>query len=147
MPPTWHAGGVPSSSPDPARLPPGVLEMLRERHLATLATQRADGSPHLVPVGFTWDDDAHVARVITSNGSVKARNARRGGRAAVSQVDGRRWITLEGPVRLVEQADAVRDAERRYAERYRTPRENPLRVVVVIDVDRVLGGAWPGAGT
>ncbi len=119
--------------------------MLRERHLATLATQRADGSPHLVPVGFSWDDDVHVARVITSSRSVKAGNARRGGRASVSQVDGRRWITLEGPVRLVEDAEAVRDAERRYAARYRTPRENPLRVVVVIDVDRVLGGTWPGA--
>lgn len=136
---------MPHPSPRPDRLPPGVLEMLRERHLATLATQRADGSPHLVPVGFSWDEDAHLVRVITSRSSVKARNARRGGRAAVSQVDGRRWITLEGPVRLVEDADAVRDAEQRYAARYRTPRENPLRVVVVIDVDKVLGGTWPGA--
>jgi PPOX class probable F420-dependent enzyme len=129
----------------PDELPPGVLAMLRERHLATLATQRADGSPHLVPVGFTWDEDAHVVRVITSSGSVKARNARRGGRAAVSQVDGRRWLTLEGPVRVEDDPDAVRDAERRYAARYRTPRPNPLRVALVIDVDRVLGGTWPGA--
>jgi PPOX class probable F420-dependent enzyme len=119
--------------------------MLRERHLATLATQRADGSPHLVPVGFTWDEEEHLARVITSSGSVKARNARRGGRAAVSQVDGRRWLTLEGTPRVVEDGAAVRDAERRYAERYRTPRPNPQRVVLVIDVDRVLGGTWPGA--
>jgi PPOX class probable F420-dependent enzyme len=119
--------------------------MLRERHLSTLATQRADGSPHLVPVGFTWDDDAGVVRVITSSGSVKARNARRGGRAAVSQVDGRRWLTLEGPVRVTDEPDAVREAERRYAERYRTPRPNPQRVALLIEVDRVLGGRWPGA--
>ncbi|WP_460433350.1 TIGR03618 family F420-dependent PPOX class oxidoreductase [Angustibacter speluncae] len=118
--------------------------MVRERHLSVLATQRGDGSPHLVPVGFTWDAEAGVVRVITSGPSVKARNARRGGRAAVSQVDGRRWLTLEGPVRVVDDEAAVRDAERRYAERYRQPRENPLRVVVVIDVDRVLGASWPG---
>lgn len=129
----------------PDELPPGALAMLRERHLATLATQRADGTPHLVPVGFTWDDDAQVVRVITSGGSVKARNARRGGRASVSQVDGRRWITLEGPVRVADDTEAVRDAERRYAERYRTPRPNPQRVALIIDVDRVLGGSWPGA--
>ncbi|MFZ5871941.1 MAG: acyltransferase, partial [Actinomycetota bacterium] len=35
---------------------------------------------------------------------------------------------------------AVADAERRYAERYRTPRPNPERVVVRIEVDTVLGG-------
>lgn len=126
-------------------LPPGALAMVRERHLSVLATQRADGSPHLVPVGFTWDEQAGVVRVITSGPSVKARNARRGGRASVSQVDGRRWLTLEGPVRVLDDEASVRDAERRYAERYRVPRENPLRVVVVIDVDRVLGASWPGA--
>ncbi len=118
--------------------------MLRERHLSTLVTQRADRSPHAVPVGFTWDDDEHVVRVITDGESVKARNARGGGRAAVSQVDGRRWLTLEGPVRVLDDPDSVAEAVRRYAERYRTPRVNPRRVVLVIDVDRVLGAGWPG---
>ena len=131
-------------APRPDRLPPGALAMLRERHLATLVTQRADGSPHAVPVGFTWDEEAHVARVITDGGSVKAANARRGGRAAVSQVDGRRWLTLEGPVRVLEDPASVADAVERYAGRYRTPRVNPTRVVLVIDVDRVLGASWPG---
>ena len=37
----------------------------------------------------------------------------------------------------------MRDAEQRYAVRYRRPRPNPERVVVVLDVDRVLGGTWP----
>ena len=42
---------------DPAALPPHVLEFLAQRHLATLTSLRADGSPHVVPVGFTWDDE------------------------------------------------------------------------------------------
>jgi len=33
----------------------------------------------------------------------------------------------------------VADAERRYAERYRTPRENRARVVLEIAVERALG--------
>ncbi len=123
----------------PDDLPDPILDLLRERHLATLATLRADGSPHLVPVGFTWDGAARLVRVITSGDSVKARNAARGGRAAVSQVDGRRWVTLEGPVRVLTDAASVREAEERYAVRYRTPRINPRRVVIVIHVDRVLG--------
>jgi F420H(2)-dependent biliverdin reductase len=124
---------------DPAALPPTALDFLTERHLATLTTLRPDGSPHVVPVGFTWDDDAGLARVITGGASRKARNLDGGGRAAVCQVDGWRWLTLEGPARVVRLPEAVTDAERRYAERYRTPRENPTRVVLEIAVDRALG--------
>lgn len=124
---------------EPSALSPDVLEFLRERHLATLTTLRRDGSPHVVPVGFTWDDDAHVARVITSGDSVKARNAMRGGRAALCQVDGRRWLTLEGDVGVLVHPEQVHDAEQRYAGRYRVPRENPARVVIELRVDGVLG--------
>jgi F420H(2)-dependent biliverdin reductase len=124
---------------DPAALPISALDFLRERHLATLTTLRPDGSPHVVPVGFTWDDESGLARVITSGGSRKARNLDVGGRAAVCQVDGWRWISLEGPARVVRDPEAVVDAERRYAERYRVPRENPTRVVLEITVERALG--------
>ena len=134
----WHPEPVPL---DPCRLPADVLTFLAERHLATLTTLRPDGSPHVVPVGFTWDDESHVVRVITSGPSRKARNARGGGRAVVAQVDGRRRPSLEGPVRVLTDAAAVREAEQRYAVRYRTPRENPVRVVLEIHVDRVLGHA------
>ena len=127
----------PSDLPEPART------FLRERHLATLTTIRPDGSPHVVPVGFTWDADDLVARVITNRHSAKVRHARDGRRAALGQVDRRRWLTLEGPTRVLEDAASVRDAEERYALRYRVPRPNPDRVVVVIEVDRVLGASWP----
>ncbi len=125
---------------DPRDLPPAVLQFVTDRHLATLTTLRADGTPHVVPVGFTWDGDAGLARVITSGGSVKARNAGRpGARAAVCQVEGRAWLTLEGPVEVRSDPDDVADAVQRYARRYRTPRENPQRVALLIRVDRVLG--------
>ena len=41
---------------DPAALSDDALAFLATRHLATLTTLRPDGSPHVVPVGFTWDD-------------------------------------------------------------------------------------------
>lgn len=124
---------------DPAAPPEPVLQFLTERHLATLTTLRADGSPHVVAVGFTYDTTRRLARVITYATSVKARNAARGGRAAVSQVDGPRWLTLEGSVRLVDDPESVADAVRAYAERYRMPGERDDRVVIEIDVDRILG--------
>ncbi|MFD4401433.1 PPOX class F420-dependent oxidoreductase [Nocardia sp. NPDC058499] len=121
-------------------LSPAAVEFLTERHLATLTTLRADGTPHVVPVGFTWDGAAGLVRVITNGSSVKARNVRRSGYASVGQVDGRRWLTLEGPATVLDEPAQVREAERRYAERYRTPRENPARVVLAIEVRRVLCG-------
>lgn len=117
----------------------GFVEFWTERRIGTLVTLRADGSPHVVPVGVTLDLEEGLARVICSRGSVKARNAARRGTAVVSQVDGRRWSTLEGTAVVREDRASVAEAERRYALRYRVPRENPERVVVEIAVRRVLG--------
>jgi hypothetical protein len=63
----------------------------------------------------------------------------------VSQVEGGRWLTLEGPVTVLDAPDEVREGETRYAARYRVPRENPERVVVAIAVDRVMGRVPPPA--
>ena len=115
------------------------LAFWTERHLATLVTLRADGRPHVVPVGVTLDVDAGIARVICSADTQKARNVAERGVAAVSQVDGRRWSTLEGDAVVVADRAAVADAEARYAVRYRPPRENPRRIVIEITVRRVLG--------
>jgi len=124
-----------------AELSDEAHRFLSEYHLGSLTTLRRDGSPHVVAVGFTVDPEGGLARVITGRGSQKAANARRGGRAAVFHVDGRHWLTFEGPVRLLEDPASVREAERRYALRYREPRPNPERVVVAIEIDRVLGSA------
>ena len=116
-----------------------ALEFVRERHLATLTTLRPDGTPHVVAVGFTWDEENGIARVITGGGTQKALNAERGGYAAVSQVDGARWLTFEGPATINTDRAGVADAEQRYAVRYRQPRENPKRVVIEIRVAKILG--------
>jgi PPOX class probable F420-dependent enzyme len=114
-----------------------------ERHLCTLTTIRPDGTPHVVPVGVTLDVETATARVITSGGSHKVRQILAAGDggvpAAVCQVDGRRWSTLEGRAVVRQEPEVVEDAERRYADRYRTPRPNPRRVVIEIAVTRALG--------
>ena len=122
-------------------LSPAVRGFLAERHLATLTTLRADGSPHVVAVGFSYDSDARLVRVITFAGSVKAANARRGGRAAACQIDGRRWLTLEGIVSVTDEADRVAAAVAGYAARYRQPGERADRVAIEIAVDKIIGNA------
>ena len=126
-------------------LGPEVIDFLTERHLATLTTLRRDGSPHVVPVGFTYEPQARVARVITSGDSVKAGNAARAGAVgALCQVDRGRWITLSGALRVDTDPEAVADAVRRYARRYRQPRENPKRVVLIMEVTGLLGSSRLG---
>lgn len=123
---------------------PEYLAFWRERHLCTLTTLRPDGTPHVVPVGVTYDPGAGLARVITNKGSRKVANVLaagpEGARVAVCQVQGRRWATLEGRAVVRTEAGVIEDAVRRYAERYeRTPGYNPDRVVIEITLDRALG--------
>jgi PPOX class probable F420-dependent enzyme len=124
---------------DPAALDDAVLTFLSERHLASLTTLRADGSPHVVPVGFGYDAEARIVRIISFAGSQKVVNALRGGRAAVSQVDGGRWLTLEGTVTATDDAERVAAAVAAYAARYQEPSERTDRVAIEIKVDRILG--------
>jgi PPOX class probable F420-dependent enzyme len=124
---------------DPGALPDEVLAFLAERHLATLTTLDRDGRPHVTAVGFTFDPSDRTVRLITNAGSQKAVNAARGGRAAVGQVDGKRWLSLEGPSTVTDDPDRVAAAVAAYGGRYRQPGENPNRVAIEITVERVLG--------
>jgi PPOX class probable F420-dependent enzyme len=130
---------------DPRALAPEVLAFLAEHHLGTLTTLRADGSPHVTPVGFTFDPDRGLARVITFAASRKAAHLRRSGagstRVALCQVDGGRWLTLEGPARMTDDPVAVGEAVVRYADRYRRPAERTDRLAIEVTVDRVMGRA------
>lgn len=126
---------------DPSSLSAEATAFLTERHLATLTTLRPDGTPHVVAVGFTWDADAALVRVITSGQSRKARNvhARPGSPAAVCQVDGPRWLTLEGTAVVTADPERVEHGVTRYAARYQQPQERADRVVIEIAVTRILG--------
>jgi PPOX class probable F420-dependent enzyme len=121
---------------------PALLEFWTERHLCTLTTLRADGSPHVVAVGATLDPAAGLARVITSGTSAKVRHVRAGdGRVAICQVDGARWSTVEGRAVIRDDPESVAEAVRRYAERYRQPRVNPARVVIEVSLTRLLASS------
>jgi F420H(2)-dependent biliverdin reductase len=131
-------------SQDPGAPDAAYLDFWQERHLCTLTTPRPDGSPHVVPVGVTYDPAARLARVITDKASTKAANVQaagaEGARVAVCQVDGRRWATLEGRAVVRTEPALVAEAERRYAERYgHPPRPNPTRVVIEIGLTRAMG--------
>jgi len=114
-----------------------------ERRICLLATVAPDGTPHVVAVGVTVDFAGGMARVIARRGSQKIRNVLAAGpggaRVAVTGIDGRHWSTLQGLGVVRTDRPSVAEAERRYAERYRQPRENPERVAIRIDITTVIG--------
>lgn len=119
-----------------------VLSFLAERHLASLTLVAPDGQPHVTPVGFTWDDDTKVARVITFAAARKVRLLGQHGplAAALCQVDGGRWLTLHGTATVSADPAVNKDAEQRYANRYRPPGDRgDDRRTIEIAVDRMLG--------
>ncbi|MGW7663850.1 pyridoxamine 5'-phosphate oxidase family protein [Streptomyces sp. NPDC054756] len=129
---------------DPGAPDAPYLSFWQERHLCTLTTSRPDGTPHVVPVGVTYEPEARLARVITNKSSRKVAHVlaagAAGARVAVCQVDGGRWATLEGVAHVSGEPERVREAERRYAVRYgRTPAPNPDRVVIEIALTRAMG--------
>jgi PPOX class probable F420-dependent enzyme len=126
---------------DPAAPTEDVLAFLAERHLASLTTLRPDGTPHVVAVGFSYSPSDQTARIITWAASKKARNvaAAPGSRAVVCQVDGGRWLSLEGTATVTDDPERVAAAVAGYAARYRQPGEREDRVAIEIRVDRVLG--------
>jgi F420H(2)-dependent biliverdin reductase len=117
------------------------LRFLTERHLATLTTLRRDNTPHVVAIAFGYDPVAQLVRIISSDATRKVRNIEANGVAAVCQVDGARWLTLEGTAHVVRDADAIRSAIAAFETRYRPARENPKRVAIEIRVGRILGHA------
>ncbi|MFD4635559.1 pyridoxamine 5'-phosphate oxidase family protein [Streptomyces sp. NPDC058284] len=139
----------PAARIDPCDPPEHYLSFWRERHLCTLTTLRPDGTPHVVPVGVTYDPAAGVARVLARKTSRKVVHILAatgvdgpGARVAVCQFAGRRWATLEGRAEIRTAPREIAEAEIRYEERYgRRPSPNPDRVLIEITLTRALGKA------
>ena len=121
---------------------PRLRSFWQERHLSTVTTLTSTGRPHTVPVAPTLDPDRGVLRILSSRGSQKIRNVATSSDTAwvsVCQVDGRRWCTLNGVAHILSDREAVADAERRYTTRFRAPRPNPERVVLLITIETAIG--------
>ena len=62
--------------------PEQIERYLSKPHIADLATVRPDGSPHVAPVWFLYEDG--VVKVLAETGTVKIKNLKREPRVSVS---------------------------------------------------------------
>ena len=127
---------------DPENLSDDVLSFLKERHVGTLTTMTPDGRLHVVAIAFTYEPSDGLIRMITFGTSKKVKNLRQAGdaaRAAVGQVDGPRWLSFEGPARVVDDPEGVAKAVALHALRYKQPSDNPARVAIELTPEQILG--------
>jgi hypothetical protein len=68
-----------------------------------IATPRADGTPHAVPVEVIVRDDKVYCWC--ERKSQKARNAARAGRAAMVGYKGHAFVSVRGPVRIIAKGE------------------------------------------
>ena len=117
-----------------------LTEFLTERHLAILTLVRPDGRPHSTPIGFMWDEEAEVVKIITWSGSLKTRLLEKGNLVgSIAQVDGGRWVTFEGSCSVSADPEVCKDAVERYARRYSPPKDRGAdRRVSTMTVSRIL---------
>ncbi len=103
----------------PEELHPDAIRFLTEpRVIASFATTRKDGRPHVASVGYTYDPVDAIVRVVTKPFSQKVRNVEAGSSAALNQIDGMLWIQLQGPARVLHDPASLADAYERFAARY-----------------------------
>jgi|TARA_B100001540_G_scaffold84862_2_gene76459 hypothetical protein len=72
------------------------------------------------------------SKILAQNGSSQA---------VVCQIDGGRWLSLEGTAVVTDDPERCREGTERYAQRYRVPKERSDRTVIEIKVDQILGRA------
>jgi len=125
----------------PATLPDNVKELIDRANFAHLATLMEDGSPHSTPVWVGREGDRLM--IGTSGNSLKARNAKRDPRVAISMIDFKDpYMEAQLRGRVVEhRSDSdlkILDAiSVRYTGKPFPMRGYEDRVALVIEIDKV----------
>ena len=125
----------------PDQLTPDEHRFLQDLHLASLSTIRPDGSPHVTAMAFGFDPSDSMVRMITRAGAAKVRNIDNDGRVVVTQIEGARWLSLEGHAVVRRDKEGIAAAVAAYEARYRPAQDRPDRVGIEFEVTRVIGSA------
>ena len=136
----------------PRLTPPEIDAYLAGPHVAHFASIRPDGTPHISPVWYQWDDGK--VTVVSGDAAVKTRNVRHNPEVALSVATDEwpyQYVILEGSatVRTDNLKDAVRAIFSRYEGAERGEQDaNELTagdqklVAIEINVRRIL--SWKG---
>ena len=127
--------------PSEAKLTADQVALLRESHLAYVATVNRDGSPQVTPVWVDTDGEAIIFN--TARGRLKWRNLERDPRAAVTVVDVSdpegRVLIARGRAELIEDGalEHMDTLSHKYDGKPWAPVPGQTRVIVRVIPDRI----------
>ena len=121
------------------------VDLLKETHIAFLATINRDGSPQLTPVWVDTDGEAVLCNTV--KGRLKELNLRRDPRVALVVVDPtkpfERKVVLSGKAKLEERGakEHIDALAKKYmgVDEYPFLQPGDVRIKVIIDPERVGG--------
>ncbi|MBI3859055.1 MAG: PPOX class F420-dependent oxidoreductase [Thaumarchaeota archaeon] len=93
-----------------------VQEFLKAPLFGKIATLKKDGSPHVTPIWYMYDDGKLVVNTTTDR--VKFRNIKRDPRVSLLVDDGYSYVMILGKARVATERDPKKDIES-LAIRYR----------------------------
>ena len=111
------------------------VEFLARPLLCKFASISRDGSPHLTPIWFIYENGKFI--VTTPEGTVKARNVRRDHRVALLVDDGETYVMNMGNGRVTEGKSAELNTEK-LALRYEGERNARKKVVELLKEKHVM---------
>jgi PPOX class probable F420-dependent enzyme len=123
------------------KLSPDQVQLLRETHLAYVATVNRDGSPQVTPVWVDTDGEAIVFN--TARGRLKWRNLERDPRVAVTVVDTSdpegRVLIARGRAELIEEGalEHMDTLSRKYDGKPWAAVPGQTRVIVRVTPERI----------
>lgn len=82
---------------------------LRDTHFAKIATVKKDGSPHVTPIWYMYEDGKLIVNTTTDR--VKFRNIQRDPRVSFLIDDGYPYLMVLGKARIATERDANKDIE------------------------------------
>src|ERR1700689_1329009 len=89
-----------------------LWSLLRETQRGILVTIKRDGRPQLSNIGYVWDPETRIARIIAADFRAKTVNLRRDPRGSlhVTNLDFTLWVVAEGTAALSDVCHSHDDA-------------------------------------
>jgi general stress protein 26 len=124
-----------------SQLPESVDIFLATTSFGALSSIDVKGSLHTAVVGFHFNKDEKIIRIISNKDSQKVKNIQKNNQLSLCQVSGNKWISFFGTGIIHTTQQKVKEATNAYASRYQEPGDSTERIAIEIKIEKMLGNA------
>ncbi len=122
-------------------LPKSIEEFLSTRAFGSLNSIDKTNNLHTAVVGFHFDKNKKIIRIISQKKSIKVKNIIQNNNVSLSQIRDNKWLSFIGTAIIKYDQESIKLATDAYTLRYEKPSENPDRIAIEISVKKILGNA------